>query len=454
VIEYAENPDKTTDPRYLDDDLSNVLKYAEKDEKTDQRLFVAGINCPKQRAYETMMAVKRRYGKTGGTVAWHGFQSFQTGEVTPEEAFEIGKETARRMWGDKYQVVVTVHLNTDNLHCHFVVNPISFKDGSRFQNKIYNHRRLREISDEVCREHGKSVLENSNFYGGKSRGDYWAEKKGQPTHRDMLKRDIEYCLSVSYTRKTFYQQLHGLGYEIDYTRMSVKGKGWDRAVRLRGIGYTDEVIEKRLNDHYSGGWAFVRDVWNVNLPKKNKSILLSYIAHELGYNIEHSHDVAEIYIDLLFLIIIEALRAVKEIKNTVIMSVELRHKVKDLKQLINGYNFLREADIHTLPQLAKYIEGSQTKIKELEHERSLLRNKVRRETDPAVLAENKAARSEITNKHIEPLRKKLKHAEKIREKAPYLHDLLEQELDMEAPYCKLDRNGKITFKDAPEREAR
>ena len=68
VIDYAENPDKTTDPKYLDDDLSNVLKYAEKDEKTDQRLFVAGINCPKQRAYETMMAVKRRFGKTADAV--------------------------------------------------------------------------------------------------------------------------------------------------------------------------------------------------------------------------------------------------------------------------------------------------------------------------------------------------------------------------------------------------
>ena len=99
-------------------------------------------------------AVKRRFGKTGGTVAWHGFQSFAAGEVTPEEAFEIGKETARRMWGDRYQVVVTVHLNTDNLHCHFVVNPISFKDGSRFRNKIFNHRRLREISARLmeCRK--------------------------------------------------------------------------------------------------------------------------------------------------------------------------------------------------------------------------------------------------------------------------------------------------------------
>ena len=454
IIDYAENPDKTTDPKYLEEDLYNALRYAENDDKTDQRLFVAGINCPKQRAYEAMMAVKRRFGKTGGMVAWHGFQSFVTGEVTPEEAFEIGKETARRMWGDKYQVVVTVHLNTDNLHCHFVVNPISFIDGSRFQNKIYNHRRLREISDEVCRERGKSVLEHSNFYGGKSRGVYWAEKNGHTTHRDMLAKDVEYCLSVSYTRKTFYQQLRGLGYEIDETRMSIKGKGWERAIRLRGLGFTDEVIDRRLNRNYSYGYSFVGQVWNTHLPKKNKSVLLTSIAHELGCQIEHSHDVAEIYIDLLFLIIIEALRAVKEIKNAVIMSVELRHQVKDLQQLIYDHNFLREADIHTLPQLDRYIEKTKTQIQELERERSLLRNKIRRETDPEVLADNRTQRSKITKNHIEPLRKNLKWAQKIKDKSPHLYELLKDELQREAPFVKITRDGHVVMKDDPERGAR
>lgn len=236
--------------------------------------------------------------------------------------------------------------------------------------------------------------------------------------------------------------------------MSVKGKGWERAVRLRGLGYTDEVINRRLNRNFSYGYSFVGQVWNTHLPKKNKSVLLTSIAHELGYQIEHSHDVAEIYIDLLFLIIIEALRAVKEIKNAVIMSVELRHQVKDLQQLIHDYNFLREADIHTLPQLDKYITDTETQIKELERERGLLRNKIRRETDPAVLADNRTQRSEITNQHIEPLRKNLKQAQKIREKSPYLHSLLEQELDMEAPYCKFDHNRKIVQRDAPTYGAR
>jgi hypothetical protein len=453
VIEYAENPDKTTAREYLNDDLSNVLQYAEKDEKTDQRLFVAGINCPAQRAYEAMTAVKRRFGKTGGIVAWHGYQSFAEGEVTPDEAFEIGKETARRMWGDKYQVVVTVHLNTDNLHCHFVVNPISFKDGSRFQSKIYNHRRLREISDEVCRERGKSVLENSRFYRTKSKGMYWAEKRGATTHRDMLKRDIEYCLSVSYNRDSFYKQLFGLGYTVDYSRMSVKAKEWDRAVRLSGLGYTKDVIDARLTRNIYTP-RFIADVWNVNLPKKRRSVLLFYLANDLGYNIEHSRDVAEIYIDLLFLIIINAFQIIKEVKDAVIMSVELRHAVKDLQQFIHDYNFLREADIHTFPQLDRYIEDTQIKITELERERSLLRNKIRRETDLAVLADNRAARSEITRKHIEPLRKNLDRAKRIRDKSPRLYDLVRQEFEMEAPYRQLDRDGKMIFKDAPEKGAR
>ena len=401
-----------------------------------------------------MVAVQKRFGSRGDIVAWHGFQSFAEGEVTPDEAFEIGKETARRMWADKYQVVVTVHLNTDNLHCHFVVNPISFKDGSRFQNKIYNHRRLREISDEVCREYGKSVLENSSFYGGKSKGAYWAEKRGTPTHRDQLKKDIEYCLARSNSSKSFINQLNGLGYTLDTVRMSVKGRGWERAVRLKSIGYTKEILEQRLKENYSLGPTFVYEVMNVNLPKKNKSVLLSSIANRLEFNIEKSNDVTEIYIDLLLLVIIEALRAVIELKNAVIMSVELRHTVKDVQQLIYDYNFLRDTGIRTIPQLDIYIEDTERQIKEYETERSRLRNKIRREKDPALLADNKARRSEITKNKIEPLRNSLKYAKRIREKSPHLYDLLKEELKMEAPYKRINRKGEVVFYDGSERDAR
>ena len=119
VINYAQNPDKTTDKRFLDDDLAATLNYVENSDKTDQTMYVSGINCPKKRAYEQMMITKRRFGKLGGNVAYHGYQSFQAGEVTPEEAHRIGIETAKRMWGDDYEIVVTTHLNTANIQYEF-----------------------------------------------------------------------------------------------------------------------------------------------------------------------------------------------------------------------------------------------------------------------------------------------------------------------------------------------
>lgn len=127
TLDYADNPDKTTALEYLDEDLYAALRYAENDNKTDRKIFAGGINCSAQNACAEMIAVQRWFGLRGKVVGYHGIQSFREGEVTPERAFAIGKETARRMWGDRYQVLVTVHLNTDNVHCHFVVNPVSFK---------------------------------------------------------------------------------------------------------------------------------------------------------------------------------------------------------------------------------------------------------------------------------------------------------------------------------------
>ena len=146
VLAYAKNPDKTTEAKYLDDDLRAAITYAEKSSKTDKQMYVSGINCSKHRAYEEMCAVKRKFHESGKVIAYHGYQSFEAGEVTPEEAHKIGKETARRMWGDRFQVLVTTHLNTDNLHNHFVINATSFKDGKKYRNKIGDHMELRKVS--------------------------------------------------------------------------------------------------------------------------------------------------------------------------------------------------------------------------------------------------------------------------------------------------------------------
>ncbi|OKZ75765.1 MAG: hypothetical protein BHV93_00325 [Clostridiales bacterium 52_15] len=84
---------------------------------------MSGINCSPATARDEMLAVKKRFGKKDGTVAYHGYQSFAPGEATPELAHEIGVKLATRLWGDRYQVIIATHLDKENhLHNHFVLN--------------------------------------------------------------------------------------------------------------------------------------------------------------------------------------------------------------------------------------------------------------------------------------------------------------------------------------------
>lgn len=64
------------------------------------------------------------------------------------------------------------------------------------QNALGDHKELRKISDAICREHGLSVLENSDFYKHEKKA-YWLHQQGKKTHRDMLREDVEYCLTYA-----------------------------------------------------------------------------------------------------------------------------------------------------------------------------------------------------------------------------------------------------------------
>lgn len=120
VVNYAQNPDKT-----VYSDLQKVLRYAGNEEKTvegeERAMFVTGVNCNRDTTFQDMQA--ERFGKTGGNVAYHAYQSFKPDEVTPELCHRLGVELAKRMWGDEYQVLVATHFNTGTYHNHFSLIP-------------------------------------------------------------------------------------------------------------------------------------------------------------------------------------------------------------------------------------------------------------------------------------------------------------------------------------------
>lgn len=409
VIEYADNPEKTS--------LSNVLDYTSNKEKTDQQLFVTGINCTAENAYEMMMETKQQFGKLGGNVAYHGYQSFQTGEVTPEEAHQIGIETARRMWGDEYEIIVTTHLNTNNIHNHVVVNSVSFRTGKKFENHVSDHYKLREISDDVCREYNKSVLENSNFY--KNDNSYWLHQNGKLTYRDILKTDIDTAISMSTTFKSFEFNMRRLGYRFNrnmhYEHPSVIIPGKNKPIRLDSFGdeYTKEAIYQKL----------IQNIYN---PKKKITVYFPMLT------IRRKRKTLGDTIASLFNTLMEILELMilpNETKITPI-SPELRYELQQLDNRIQQQKFLTDYNINSSHELFAVIDEIQGQIKELEIQRNKISNRIHRAKTDEEKDNLKLQRKELTAR-IKPLRDDLKTATSIKDDLPKIQQMLETEYKLE-----------------------
>ncbi len=264
VVLYVEDPEKTSDPKRYEErgsstqDLDDVIRYAVDQEKTTlpeeipyrQRL-VSGVNCNPATARQEMLAVKRRFGKEDGVVAYHGYQSFAPGECSPELAHELGLKLACQLWGERYQVLVATHLDKENhLHSHFVINTVSFVDGKKFHRTGQDYRAMREASDTLCREYGLSIIETPQPGKSKHYAEHRAEQQGKPTWRFLIKRDVDTALRQSMTERQFFHALQQMGYEVKVgADISVRPKGKERFFRLgRNLGetYTPAGIRRQL----------------------------------------------------------------------------------------------------------------------------------------------------------------------------------------------------------------
>jgi hypothetical protein len=270
LVVYVENPDKTENPKFYGktgmtehqaQGLADVIEYAASAGKTAMRTggeatpamqqFVSGVNVSPITARDSMLRTKREFDKTGGVVAYHGYQSFAPGEATPEIAHEIGMKLAWQLWGGRYQVLVATHLDkSDLLHNHFIINTVSHIDGKKFHRTEKDYYDMQKASDALCREYGLSVIEEPKRGKSKQYGEWQAERNGHPTWRGMVKSDVDTAIRQSMTERQFFDNLRKMGYEIKPGKdISVRPPGKERFVRLcRNFGddYAIEGIRRRI----------------------------------------------------------------------------------------------------------------------------------------------------------------------------------------------------------------
>lgn len=248
AINYIKNEEKTKNESYefgMDrfENIRDVLMYATNADKTEKQYYVTGINCKAENAAKEMEFVKVIRGKTKGILAFHGEQSFKEGEVTPELAHEIGVRLANEMWGDRFQVVVTTHLNTDHIHNHFVLNSVSFKDGKKYYSNRENTALLRKTSDELCEEYGLSVLEEKTCKSGINFENYYKKSTKESEYIQFAKEDLDYAIKHSYTLKNFEKILVSMGYYYQYRAGKLSIRRYDTKRNIR--------VERRFGDEYS-----------------------------------------------------------------------------------------------------------------------------------------------------------------------------------------------------------
>ena len=256
VVDYAKDKKKTKND-YLENgfdkygDIRQVVMYATNADKTEKQFYATGINCDVNKAVEQMQLVKKLYGKENGILAFHAEQSFVAGEITPEMAHEVGVKLANEIWGERFQVIVTTHLNTEHLHNHFVVNSVSFKDGLKYYSNHVNTAILRKTSDELCEEYGLNVLEEKPCKSGINYNNFYQKSLQNSDYYRFAKEDLDYAIKHSYASKDFHRILSSMGYNYYYRadKLSIRKEPHKRNIRVErafGEGYSVESIRQRI----------------------------------------------------------------------------------------------------------------------------------------------------------------------------------------------------------------
>ncbi len=169
------------------------------------------------------------------------------GEVTPEEAHEIGKQLADEWLKGKYEYVIATHIDKGHCHNHIIFNAVNYVDFHAYRSNKKTYREMRHLSDEICAEHGLSVIPPSQGKGM----DYkeYTEAKRGTSWKQKLKQTIDRCVITAKDYDEFLKLMQDAGYEIKTGKyISFRAEGQERFTRAKTIGenYTEERIKERI----------------------------------------------------------------------------------------------------------------------------------------------------------------------------------------------------------------
>ena len=232
--------------------VNKALAYILDPKKTDDELYVSSYGCAASDAAAKEFEWTRNLAVQQGmqmpkVIARHLIQSFDVGEVTPEQAHEIGKQFADEWLKGKYEYVIATHIDKGHCHNHIVFNSVNYVDFHAYRSNKQTYRQMRQLSDEICKEHGLTVIPPSQNKGMDYK-EYTEAKKGT-SWKQKLKQTIDRLVITAKDYDEFLKLMQEAGYEIKTGKyISFRAAGQERFTRAKTIGenYTEERIKERI----------------------------------------------------------------------------------------------------------------------------------------------------------------------------------------------------------------
>ena len=185
----------------------------------------------------------------GSVKAIHYIQSFSPDDnVTPELALKIAKAFLRKAFGDDVQAVIATHVDKDHLHSHIIINSYSLSGHKYYANRK-SLKRIREISDGVCKAFGIDIHPNLTGEGKSINHKEWEHRKNGISWKQQIRDEIDKLILSVNSFDELLLTLEEHGYEVKRGKyISIRAPGQERFVRTKTLGdeYTEESLNTRI----------------------------------------------------------------------------------------------------------------------------------------------------------------------------------------------------------------
>ena len=213
--------------------MRNCIEYVLRQDKTSELLtYVTGPYCHDEinydLVYRTFLEEKKMWDKDSGRMYAHNIISWHKDEqITPEQALEFGKEFAEN-WFSGFQTLVAVHKDKDHIHCHLVTNSVSYEDGRKLHNTRKDLERMKQLTNQMCRERGLTVAEKGKHFDGSQieKGEViaWSKDKYNLFRQQVTDSFVVDCamavlkaLENCISKEKFIEKMKQFGWNVNWT---------------------------------------------------------------------------------------------------------------------------------------------------------------------------------------------------------------------------------------------